>query len=153
LLAALLSSFGAAAASPRAIFAKYGLFGTWAIDCALPPSPHNPFATYRPLGAEGVQRETSIRSGWLYEVRVAVSMVEAAADELVIVWRSGAGGETNRVRLQPDRMRVIDSTLPNGVKDSANGRRVADNSENPWFKRCSVDVSRSGRSRGPVTPG
>lgn len=144
-------SFSAAAgeASPRAIFAKHGLFGTWAIDCTKPAGTGNPHAVYRPLLSEGVQRETFVLSSRPFDVSVAESVAELAQDELIITWSTREGRTTNRIHLQPDRMRIVDSTRQTGEKLSVNGRRVRDNAENPWFKRCNAAIGRLGQAEGP----
>jgi hypothetical protein len=136
-LAALLLCSAASAASPQAIFARHGLFGTWAIDCTKPASP-----VYRPLGVDSVQKRESIVPGATFDVGAAEAMVESAGDELVITWRTVQEGRiTNRVRLRPGQMQLFESTRDNGEKLSADGRRVRDNSENPWFNRCGVETS------------
>jgi len=140
--AALLLCSAASAAAPQAIFTRHGLFGTWAIDCTKPASPANPFAVYRPLGANLVQKRESIVPGATFDVGVAETMVESARDELVIKWRTVQEGRiTNRVRLRSGQMQLFESTRDNGEKLSADGRRLRDNSENPWFNRCGTEMS------------
>jgi hypothetical protein len=148
--AVLLLSAPAGAASPKAVFEKRGLFGTWAIDCTKPASAGNPHAVYRPL-PNGMQRETYTAPGRPFDVSFPESIVESAPDELIIAWNTGEGRITNRIRLQPDQMRIMDSTRQSGEKLSVDGRRVRGNAENPWFKRCGVLVSSVGwvRAEGP----
>jgi hypothetical protein len=133
----MLFSTAAGAAFPKAIFEKHGLFGTWAADCTKPVGPKNPYVVYRPLAPDGVQRETFIEPGRAFDVSVPESVVESAADELIIVWKTGEGGIANRVRLRRDEMQVIDSTRQNGEKLSVDGRGVRDNTETPRYRRCS----------------
>jgi hypothetical protein len=138
--AVVLSSTAAGAASPREIFEKHGLFGTWAADCARPPSVANPHVVYRLRGADGVERETFIALGKPFDVSVPESVAEAGPDEIMIAWMTGEGGIANRIRLQPGEMQVMDSTRYSGEKLSVNGRRVRDGTETPRFKRCREGV-------------
>jgi hypothetical protein len=141
-LAALLLCSAACAASPQATFARHGLFGTWAVDCTRPVSPANTYVVYRPLGVDSVQKLESIVPGVTSDVGAAEAMVDAATDELLITWRTVQEGRIiNRVRLRPGRMQLFESTRDNGEKLSADGRRVRDNSENPWFNKCGVETS------------
>jgi hypothetical protein len=126
----------AGAASPREIFEKHGLFGTWAIDCTRPVGVQNPHLVYHPFPGDGVRREAFIEPGRVFDVSVPQSAVESATDELIIVWQTGEGGITNRIRLRPDEMQVIDSTRHNGEKLTVAGRRVRDNTETPRYRRC-----------------
>jgi hypothetical protein len=135
LAALVLLSPEAGAASAKDVFEKRGLFGTWAVDCARPMGPKNPHIVYRPF-ADGMRREGFIEPGRPFDVSTPQSAVEVAADELVVVWQTGEGGITNRIRLRPDEMQVIDSTRQNGEKLVVGGRRVRDDRESPRYRRC-----------------
>jgi hypothetical protein len=127
----------AAAASVGEIVEKYALVGTWAADCANPPGPQNPHVIYQLLGADRLQREVRIAPGQNPDISVATAIVEIEADELMMSWKTSAGGVTNRVRAGQGRMQVVDSTLDTGQKIFANGRRIRDDAEAPKFNKCS----------------
>ncbi len=106
--ALLLLSPVAGAASAKDIFEKHGLFGTWARDCARSMGTENPYVVYRPHAGDSVRREVFIEPGRPFDVSVPQSAVESAADELIVAWQTGEGGITNRIRLRPDEMQVIE---------------------------------------------
>jgi len=137
LLASLLLSPAADAASAKDIFEKHGLFGTWASDCTRPMGPRNPYVVYYPFAGDSVRREVFIEPGRPFDVSIPWSAVESAADELIVSWQTGEGGIVNRIRLRPDEMQVIDSTRQNGEKLTVDGRGVRDNTESPRYRRCS----------------
>jgi hypothetical protein len=126
----------AGAASVADTVEKYGLAGTWAADCTTAPSPRNPHVIYRLLDDERLQRETRIEPGKSVDVSEAHSIVEIQAGELMMGWKTNAGGVTNRVRAREGQMQVQDSTRDSGEKIFANGRRLSDNTEAPKFNKC-----------------
>jgi hypothetical protein len=128
----------AAAASAADIFHKHGLFGTWAVDCARPPSIANPHVVYRLIDGNRVQRQTSVEAGRILDLSTIETAAEAGASELIISWQTGEGGITNKIRLGDGWMQVVESTRSNGQRLVVNGRRVRDNSEAPRFTRCSA---------------
>jgi hypothetical protein len=127
---------GASAAPVADTVEKYALTGTWAVDCTSAPSPQNPHVIYRLLDADSLQREFRIAPGESSDVSTAVALVEIEAGELMMSWKTNAGGVTNRVRAGQGRMQVVDSTLDNGQKIFVNGRRVRDDAEAPRFNKC-----------------
>jgi hypothetical protein len=135
-MALYLGPSGASAASVAETIEKYRLTGTWAVDCTSPPSPQNPHVVYQLLGADRLQRETRVGPGQNPEPSVATAIVEIGPGELMMSWKSSAGGITNRVRAGQGAMQVMDSTLDTGQKIFANGRRVRDDAEAPKFNKC-----------------
>lgn len=136
LLAAALALPRTAAASAADIFHRRGLFGIWAVDCVRPPSVANPHVIYQLIDGGHVQRQVSVEPGTIVEVGTIDSAAETGPTELVISWRTSAGGVTNRILVRDGRMRVQDSTRSDGQKLVVGGRRVADKTEVPWFQRC-----------------
>jgi len=134
--ALLLVLSAAGAASVQDVVEKYGLTGTWAADCTKPADRENPHVVYRLLDPDRLQRETMIVPDRNLDVSVALSIVETGPGELTMVWKTGDGGITNRVRASQGRMQVLDSTRETGEKLIANGRRTHDNAEAPTFNKC-----------------
>lgn len=127
----------AATASATDIFQKHGLFGTWAVDCARPPSVTNPHVTYRLVDGDRVQRQVSIEAGTIVDLSTIDSAAEGGPAELIVSWQTAEGGITNRILLRDGRMQVLDSTRSDGQKLVVSGRRTRDNTEAPRFERCS----------------
>ena len=141
LATAALALPATAAASATDIFQKHGLFGTWAVDCARPPSVDNPHVVYRLADGNRVQRQISIEAGKIVELSAIESAAESGPAELIVSWQTSEGGITNRILLRDNRMQVLDSTRSDGQKLVVAGRRVRDDTEAPRFERCSIGQS------------
>jgi hypothetical protein len=128
----------ATAAASADIFHKLGLFGTWAVDCATPPSPANPHVIYRLIDGNRVQRQISAAPGKIAELSTIDYAAEKSPTEIVMAWQTSQGGLTNRILLGNGWMQVQESTRENGQKLFVRGRRVRDNAEAPRFVRCSA---------------
>jgi hypothetical protein len=133
----------AGGASLQDIVDRHGLAGTWAPDCTKPASRQNPHVVYRLVDAGRLQREITIAPGEIFDVSIAVSVVESNPDELIMVWETREGGMTNRVSVQPGQMQLMESTRDSGEKLTVNGRRTRDNSESPRYKRCRTAPSQA----------
>ena len=107
---ATLLPLAAGAATVQEIFERYALGGTWAPDCTKPVSRQNPYLVYRVADDGRLEREAKIEPGKIYDLSVAVSVVESKPDELIMAWDTHEGGITNRISIQPGQMQVLDST-------------------------------------------
>ncbi len=152
-LTVALAMPGMAAASAADVFHRLGLFGTWAVHCATPPSIANPYVIYRLSDGNRVQRQISVAPGKIVELSTIAAASEAGQTELIISWQTSQGGITNRILLGNGWMQVQDSTRDNGEKLFVKGRRVRDNAEAPRFVRCATGESASIPQRGTAASG
>ena len=123
-------------ASVKAVFEKYDLFGTFALNCGRPVGRDNQYYYHKPLDGGRVQRE--MMSG------------PAARDFLVVFERASqprpneiavAGTRDGRpvesvYRVESMRARVLESTFA-GRKEIAGGRFV-NGGDTPWMNKCSA---------------
>ncbi|HKY87255.1 MAG TPA: hypothetical protein VJL90_10885 [Pseudorhodoplanes sp.] len=150
LVTAMLLVPPSGAAPVADIVRKYGLIGTWAPDCAKQATRQNPHVVYRLLDPDRLQRDIMIAPDTNFDVSVVLSIVEIGPGELLIAWKTGEGGITNRVRADPGQMQVLDSTRDSGEKLVVNGRGPRDDKPSPRFNKCSLPSARSTREASVI---
>ncbi len=117
-------------------FAKSGLGGTWAQDCAQAASEANWYDVYA-VTDDGRITETLInKPGETYRIS-ELSHFRVLANK-----RPGYTMEQDKeildliVQLEGDRQRTWSSVVHGGKAYIKNGKLVADGSEGVWFNRC-----------------
>jgi hypothetical protein len=131
----------AAGSSPEQLFQKFGLFGTWASDCAAKASPANPHVTIHAiapgiiledhdLGPENeVNRYSILSAEQISETQIAVQVIFQPGQEdeerQKLVW-SVHGGTLRTLFNQPQGG-------PVRVKD---GVAVGYDSKTPLLRKC-----------------
>ena len=148
-LFATLAAFACIASAAQAdsvtqIFEKYGLLGSFALDCSKPPSPENWLFTNRLIDPHHVQRDLMTGPGTRQWVAVFDKASELKPNEILVSGRitgrlEGKTVENEPVdgvwRIEQDRMQQWASTFqgkPLIVNGRLHGREL------PWSKKCAV---------------
>jgi hypothetical protein len=134
------------AATPRAVFEKYGALGTWADDCDSRASPDNTYAVYRALDDGRVQYDAMDGPAHRAGVGVVESAVEAGPQDFqftrVVQWNVHEYRDVLTYRMDGNHRRTME-VATNGKKIIAEGRYLdlKDNGAlrgkaTPWYHRC-----------------
>jgi hypothetical protein len=134
------------AATPRAVFEKYGALGTWATDCDGRATPDNPYAVYRALDDGRVQYDAMDGPTHRDEFGVVESAVEVGPQDFQFTRVVQSKGHEYRdvvtFRIEGNHRRVMEE-VSNGKQLIVAGRwlDVKDNGAQrgksvPWFNRC-----------------
>jgi hypothetical protein len=117
---------------------KWGLSGTWALDCSKPPSSGNVYATYvgRTDGTAFVSRNFGAANRNNGSVELESASVEPDG---MIVLRSTFSGKLREwgfVKLPKGRVRMIFSREVGGDYAIRDGKVLSVGSETPWIAQC-----------------
>lgn len=118
----------------RAVFEKYNLLGTFAIDCRKPASKTNHYAVLRPLDSGGIQFDTMLGP----TERVAERVIDRAAGSgPTEISGSFSTEQADFVySVEANRFRVVSLTRLDGEKFVADGRVVKNGAAMPWMNKC-----------------
>jgi hypothetical protein len=137
---AIATSFSAAQAQSVAdIFTRLELIGTWAVDCARPPSREYPhFVVRQPLGSGLVHRQTIIGQG---STSSTIDVAHELAPHELLVSIVDGGDPARRIKaiwlVEHNRVRVLLLVTSDGRATISGGKVVANNNETPWINKCS----------------
>jgi hypothetical protein len=141
-IAAALALTLALAASARAetageTAAAWGLVGTWAADCRLPPSEGNSYLTYALAsgGRMAHERDVGFRRDVAEVVRAALAV---GGIDLVVYFPAAAQTRQLTIAKSPDgRLRVLADTFVNTNEYAIRDGKIADTGvDTPWQSRC-----------------
>src|SRR5262245_18124884 len=135
-VALVLATASAQAASPKDVFEKHELLGTWSADCSKPMSRQNRYAIYRLIDGERVQREVKSDPAMPGMLATADRAGEIGPSEITISWVTERGRTNNTVRLERNRFRLWQSASEGGEKFVVYGREVDDNHDTTWIDKC-----------------
>jgi hypothetical protein len=130
--------------SPKAMFEKYHLLGTFARDCGSPPSSGNVYYVHRATGTGQVQRDGMYGSNERLWLITFDKVAELKPNELAMsgqftgkfFGKQLEQQHTDAIwQVQGNRARVFDSTLA-GEKVVEHGRAVRGGQDVPWVTRC-----------------
>jgi hypothetical protein len=128
-----------AQASVKAIFEKYNLLGTFAMDCSKPAAKNNLYYLNRPIDADHVQRDQMTGPTTRQWVAVLDKATEVKPNEIAV---SGTreGKPTDgvwRVERRGDDVRIltVEASL-DGKKLISGGKVVANGRDWPWQNKC-----------------
>ena len=130
------ASAAAAGASIKAVFEKYNLLGTFALDCGKPVGRDNRYYVHQLLDAEHVQRD--MMSGpTARDFRVIFERAAELRPNEIVLGGTRDGQPVESVyRVEPNRARVLESTFA-GRKEISGGRFV-NGGETPWMNKCTA---------------
>jgi hypothetical protein len=136
LAATVLTATSAQAASVKEIFEKHNLLGSFAWDCAKPPSADNNwYFVNRVMDSDHVQRDYMTgptTRAWF----VIIDKAEERGGNEISVSGTRDGKPANGIwRVEQDRMLQWDATV-DGKKIIASGKLVTSGRDMPWFNRC-----------------
>ena len=117
--------------------AAWGLMGTWAADCRLPPSEINGYLSYAaaPGGRLAHERDFGLRRDVADVLRATLAV---GGIELVVYFPAAAQTRQIIIAKSPDgRLRVVSDAFPStneyAVRD---GKLAASGTDTPWQARC-----------------
>lgn len=142
---ALLSAASAVAGRDDDAVIKFGLLGTWAVDCAKPPSPDNPHTSIAASWAGHPRQTTDIGTGYTQPVELRnVRIIATDRLALLVVYVGLAEEPSFQVILARvgARFRSHESVRRDGVALIREGRFVDTGDPTPLFERCSRDRAR-----------
>ena len=141
-LAVLLAAAMALPTSARAetaaeAAAAWGLVGTWAFDCRLPPSEGNGYLTYQVTPAGGLAHERDF--GRRRDANEVLRAAESVGGLELTVYFPAAAQTRQLVlaRSADGRMRLVSETLAStGEVAVRDGKIASTGTDTPWQVRC-----------------
>ena len=123
---------------------QFGLLGTWADDCGMPPAGNNFHTVYRALSNGNVERTYYNGPNKIYNQYV-LSRVNRISSDQVVYSQSGSAGRIDVVLIiSGNRYHVLSSQNQNGIVYVRDGRfteHAGDGKsaglESPWQTKCS----------------
>lgn len=137
LAAAILLPAAARAESAAQAAAAWGLVGTWAFDCRLPPSEGNGYLTYQVTPAGGLAHERDF--GRRRDANEVLRAAEAVGGlELTVYFPASAQTRQMVLAKTADgRVRLVSETFAStGEAAVRDGKVAATGADTPWQMRC-----------------
>jgi hypothetical protein len=137
LASALALASMAHAENPAETAAAWGLMGTWAADCRLPPSENNTYLSY--VAASGGrlthERDAGIRRDVADVVRTTLAV---GGIDLVVYFPAAAQTRQLTIAKSPDgRLRVLADAFVNTNEFAVRDGKVGGTGEDtPWQSKC-----------------
>jgi len=119
---------------------KWGLIGTWSLDCGRPPGGNHIHIRYvvRPGGKAMTERDYGDTSR-NDSNEITGATINADGSLTMVVDFQSLGGQIRTFALmrdRPDRVRALWNRGPDGVYSVQNGRFTANGNETPWQYKC-----------------
>lgn len=130
--------------SIQAVFEKYNMLGTFAMNCTQPASKTNYYVVRRPLDAAHIQSD--VMTGPTERLRASVidRVTGLGPNEISISFTSeGYGRASNVIRVEADRHRTLEVTNDKGEKTVVDGYQVNPRGPMPWFNKCDPAATRA----------
>jgi hypothetical protein len=141
--AAIVLLFGSSvqAATVKEVFEKYQLIGALASDCGKQVDAKNPYLDNRVIDADHVELDRMVGPTNRESATIVDKAAESKSNELTASASIGDQRYDMVFRVESGRIRVMESTSPNGQTTITGGRATAGNAETPWFRRCLQKVT------------
>jgi hypothetical protein len=148
LLVAGLNSAAATEAAPAAatkpavaaVLKDFGLFGAWAVNCAMPATPANPHVSIFEMQPDTVIERHDL--GPEYETNsyrvIAAEPLSKTRVSVDVVFRPGASGQPQRLifRVEHGMRRTMFNRIENGAVVVKDGIVVGRGLKTPLLHRC-----------------
>jgi hypothetical protein len=132
----LFTASAAEAASVREVFERYGLLGTFAVDCRRPVSPENHYTIFRALDAGRVQIDLMVGPRQRQYAYV-IDRAEARGSNIIAISMANEQQRLNLVyRVEGKRLRTMESARAAGPTIVAGGVFTANRMPTPWIIKC-----------------
>jgi hypothetical protein len=128
---------GVAQASPDSdALAKFGLIGSWAIDCKAPSGPSNPFQVFTPSTAGEPTRQL-ITGNAAHDSMVPVrDVVRLDGDHLQLSFAQAGIVVTVVLLKEKGRIRPMTSRINGGSVLVEGGIALRNGQETTWLQKC-----------------
>jgi hypothetical protein len=115
---------------------KFGLIGSWAVDCHAPPSLANPFQTFVASNAAQPTRQLIVGNPSIDRLQPLYDVALLAADRLRLAYAQGGVTVTVVLIKQEGRIRPIESTTSSGETVVSGGIVQRDGRSTTWLEKC-----------------
>lgn len=132
---ALAASPAQAGADSDAL-AKFGLIGSWAIDCHAPPSLANPFQTFIPSNAGDPIRQDVVGDPDRDRIVPIHDVILIANDRLRLSFLQNGTDVTVLLLKEKGRVRPIESTTGDGHTIVSGGVVQRNGQQTIWLEKC-----------------
>jgi hypothetical protein len=139
-LALLLLAFGASAAhagTDSDLLAKFGLIGSWAIDCHAPPSVSNPFQIFVPSNYGEPTRQLIVSNPNYDRIMPIHDVFLITGDRLRLSYEQNGIPVTIVLVKEGNRVRPLESTTGNGLTPVSGGIVQSNGQQTAWLEKCS----------------
>jgi hypothetical protein len=137
LLIVLTQATAARAETPAETAAAFGLLGTWAVDCRLPPSLANAYLTFAATPGGNIAHDRDFGSQRNIGEVVRASLTAGGIDLVVFFPVSAQSRQITITKAGDGRMRTIaDSFINSNEYAVRDGKLLATGTEMPWQMRC-----------------
>lgn len=127
----------AQAETPAETAAAFGLLGTWAVDCRLPPSAVNGYLTYAATPGGNIAHDRDFGSQRNIGEVMRASLTAGGIDLVVFFPVSAQSRQMTITKTADGRIRTIaDSFINSNAYAIRDGKLLATGAEVPWQMRC-----------------
>lgn len=124
---------------------KWGLIGTWSVDCSRPPSTNHIHIRYVVWMGGKVMTERDYADPQRNDSNeVTGATINADGSLTLVVDFKSLGGQIRTFALmrdRPDRLRAVWNHGPDGVYTVKDGRFTANGNDTPWQYKCGAKQS------------
>jgi hypothetical protein len=136
LLLPALGSGVAHAGEDSDLLAKFGLMGSWAIDCRAPPSVSNPFQIFVPSNYGEPTRQIIVANPNYDRIMPVHDVFLITDDRLRLSFEQNGISITIVLLKEGNRVRPIESTTVNGMTMVSGGMQ-RNGQPTTWYEKCS----------------
>jgi hypothetical protein len=134
-LVALVAKAAQAGADSDAL-TKFGLVGSWAIDCHAPPSLANPFQTFIPSNAGDPIRQDVVGDPDRDRIVPIHDVILIANDRLRLSFVQNGTAVTVLLAKEKGRVRPLESTTSDGHTIVSGGVVQRNGQQTVWLEKC-----------------
>ena len=136
-MAALVFATSAVWAGPDSdALTKFGLIGSWAIDCHAPPSMANPFQTFVPSTAGNPIRQDVVGDPDRDRIVPIHDVILVANDRLRLSFQQNGTSVTVLLLKEKGRVRPIESMTGDGHTLVSGGIVQRTGQQTVWIEKC-----------------
>ena len=132
----LLAAHAARAGADSDALAKFGLVGSWAIDCQAPPSLKNPFQTFVPSTAGNPIRQDVVGDPDRDRIVPIHDVIPLADDRLRLSFEQNGIAVTVVLVKDKGRVRPLESTTSDGQTIVSGGVVQRTGQQTIWLEKC-----------------
>lgn len=134
LLLALAS--GAQASEDSDLLAKFGLIGSWAVDCQKPPSLSNPFQSFVPSNFGTPTRQLLVGNPAYDRIMPVHDVFLITDDRLRLSFEQGGLVVTVVLVKEGERIRPLEATTDRGMTTVSGGVVLGTGQPTTWLEKC-----------------
>jgi len=134
---AIASGSAARAETPAETAAAFGLLGTWAVDCALPPSLANGYLSYVATPGGNIAHDRDFGSQRNTGEIVRAALTAGGIDLVVFFPASAQSRQITLAKTADGRLRIItDAFITTKEYAIRDGKLLSTGTDMPWQMRC-----------------